>query len=48
MQRQIEESPVNRHQQTLAAQSTKAAHGAFRSHVNIRPQRVKRANLKHN
>lgn len=44
---QVKQSPVNRHQQPMTAKSMEAANRAFGSHMYIRPQRIKSADLKH-
>jgi len=44
---EVEETPVNWHEQAVIAECAEAANGAFRAHVDIGPERIRGANLKH-
>src|ERR1700738_5223919 len=47
MQSQIEESPVDGHEERLTAECMQGADGAFGSHVNVGPQGIESADLEH-
>src|SRR5208282_2586078 len=44
---EIEQAPMDGHEQTVTARSAKAAHGTLGAHVNVSPKRVRSSNLKH-
>ena len=40
VEREVKQSPVNGHEQAVAAKGSKAADNSFWAHVNVRPKRV--------
>ena len=47
MQGQVEEAPVDWHEQAMSAERVKGAHSPFRTHVDVGPEWMRCANLKH-
>src|ERR1700679_1147604 len=43
----IEKTPVDRHEQAVIAERSKAANGAFRAHVDVQPERIRGTDLEH-
>ena len=44
---EVEETPVNWHEQAVIAESAEAANGTFRAHVDVGPERIRGADLEH-